>query len=88
MLRNNKYRKALASDFLCLVLCSFTIFMLLYSNATLPQEVFDGSYAAAAPDTAVGVTPTYAETPGSDDLYEEDGPVVHYFIVDGKAVKA
>ncbi len=42
-----KYRRALMSDYLCLMLCAFTVFMLMYSCATLTEDPYDGSFVYA-----------------------------------------
>ncbi len=62
MLKMNKYRKALFYDYLCLILCVFAIFALLYSSATVSQEAFDGSKVIAAPDESGDMTEIYPET--------------------------
>ncbi len=89
MLKISKYRRALLSDYLSLMLCAFTLLMLLYSGAINSVDPFDSSTAAAELEETAGVDTVIqpaedGESPENGDL----GTAMSCFDIDGKAVKA
>ena len=87
MHNTNLYRKALIYDYLCLILCVFAIFMLLYSNATVSQEAFDGSTVVAVPEKTDDTTGIYPDLP-TDRTSDLRGRNLQSPDLNGKAVKA
>ncbi len=48
--KNKNLRKALLSDYLCLILCTFTVFMLLHSIALQAEDPLNGGTVLALSD--------------------------------------